>query len=74
MATTKELKALECEFPIKVFCSTLNRHGKTRVTVINNPNARNMNDEGEILFQEIFGSWNNIPDDIEQKIREKCAQ
>ena len=72
MATTKEFRGLEDEFKVRVFVSTLNSAGKCRVIVMDNPSAKNKNDEGDILFQEIYSSWRYVPSSDLTKINAKC--
>lgn len=45
----------------RVFVSTLNSRGKTRVSVVEGQEARNYKD-GVVLYQNEFSDWRRIPD------------
>ena len=56
--TTKEFKKLSAT-TVKVFASTLNSKGKTRISIVRGENATNYK-EGDLLWQKEFSSWNRI--------------
>lgn len=58
--TTKSFKALENK-QTKVFVSTLNSRGKTRISIVRGENARNYT-EGKLLWQQEVAAWNKIPE------------
>lgn len=60
--TTKDIKNEFEKDDVKVFCSTLNRAGKVRVTVARGgQDARTYKDCDEVVFQQEFAKWNSIP-------------
>ena len=62
MKTTQSFKALAAP-TIKVFVSTLNAKGKTRISIVSGASAKNFK-EGKLLWQQEVAAWNKIPDSI----------
>ena len=60
IVTTSAFKALSTT-TVKVFVSTLNSRGKTRISIVRGEAASNYT-EGEVLWQKEFSSWNRIPE------------
>lgn len=59
MATTQEFKKLDGN-GFSVFVSNISGR-KTRVSIVKGEDARNYKD-GELVFQEVYSSWNRVPD------------
>ena len=62
IVTTTAFKALSNP-TTKVFVSTLNSKGKTRISIVRGANARNCK-EGRLLWQQEVAAWNKIPESI----------